>query len=260
MYMRTDALPASVKDFLVGLAGITQFAGKFFRNFWRPPFEIREVFYHAYSLGQKSLLLVGITGLIIGMVMTIQMRPTMEQFGATSWLPAMVSISIIREIGPVLTALICAGKIGSTIGAELGSMKVTEQIDAMTVSGTNPFNYLVTTRVLAVTIMVPLLTIYADIIALFGSYAAMNLEGSVSFKLFIDQSLGSLLFSDMVPALIKSFFFGFAIALVSCHQGFTADRGTSGVGKAANTAVVISSLFVFVIDLLAVQITQLIIS
>lgn len=260
MNMNPEKLPSSVKDFLTGLAGITRFAGRFFSSFWRPPFELREVMYQAYTLGQKSLLLVGITGFIIGMVMTIQMRPTLEQFGAVAWLPAMVSVSIIREIGPVLTALICAGKIGSTIGAELGSMKVTEQIDAMTVSGTNPFNYLVNTRVLAVTIAVPVLTLYADAIALVGGYAAMNLEGVVSPRLYFDQAVGSLLFSDILPAFIKSVFFGFAIALVSCHQGFTADRGTMGVGSAANTAVVISSLFVFVIDLLAVQITQLIIA
>ncbi len=229
------------------------------RSFWKPPYEFREVLYQAYNLGQKSILLVGITGFIIGMVMTIQMRPTMEQFGAVSWLPAMVSISIIREIGPVLTALICAGKIGSTIGAELGSMKVTEQIDAMTVSGTNPFNYLVTTRILAVTLAVPILTLYADAISLLGSYAAMNLEGAMSPRLFFDQAVGSLLFTDLVPAFIKTFFFGFAIALVSCHQGFKADRGTEGVGRAANTAVVYSSMFIFIIDLMAVQITQLVI-
>lgn len=257
--MKLENLPDKVKEFFIGLGGITRFAIDFFKQFWKPPYEWKEVLFQAYSLGWNSLILVGITGFIIGMVMTIQMRPTMEQFGAEAWLPAMVSVSIIREIGPVLTALICAGKIGSTIGAELGSMKVSEQIDAMTVSGTNPFNYLAVTRVLAVTIMVPILTLYADAISLFGSYVAVNIGETVSPRLFFDQSVGTLVFSDIIPAFIKTFFFGFAIALVSCHQGFMASRGTTGVGAAASSAVVISSLFVFIIDLVAVQITQLVI-
>jgi phospholipid/cholesterol/gamma-HCH transport system permease protein len=257
--MKLEKLPAKVQDFFIGLGGITRFFINFFRQFWKPPYEWKEIMYQSYALGWNSLMLVGITGFIIGMVMTIQMRPTMEQFGAEAWLPAMVSVSIIREIGPVLTALICAGKIGSTIGAELGSMKVTEQIDAMRVSGTNPFNYLVITRVLSVTLMVPILTLYADTISLFGSYVAVNLGDTVSPRLFFDQAVGTLAFSDIIPAIVKSFFFGFAIALVSCHQGFKADRGTTGVGAAASSAVVISSLFIFIIDLLAVQITQLLI-
>ena len=137
----------------------------------------------------------------------------MEQFGAESWLPAMVSISIIREIGPVLTALICAGKVGSGIGAELGSMKVSEQIDAMTVSGANSFNYLVVTRVIATTIAIPVLVLFADAISLVGSYVGVNIEGEVSPTLFYKQSLDILVYSDIIPPTIKSFFFGFAIGI-----------------------------------------------
>ena len=193
----------------------------------------------------------------MGLVLTIQSRPTLVEFGAESWLPRMVSVSIIREIGPVLTALICAGKIGSSIGAELGSMKVTEQIDAIEVSGTNPFKYLVVTRILAATLMLPILVIMADAIGLYGCYLGVNIKDSVSFSLFFSQVFDTLQFSDVIPSIVKSFFFGFAIGLIGCYKGYNSAKGTEGVGRSANSAVVIASLSVFIIDLLAVQITDL---
>jgi phospholipid/cholesterol/gamma-HCH transport system permease protein len=197
------------------------------------------------------------TGFIIGLVITIQSRPTLVQFGAEAWLPGMISVSLVREIVPVVTALICAGKIGSGIGAELGSMKVTEQIDAMEVSGTNPFKFLVVTRVFATTLMVPMLVVFANAVALYGGYLGVNIRGSVSWNLFWAQVFESLSFGDIVPSIGKTFFFGFAIGLVSCYKGYTTQRGTEGVGRSANAAVVISSLLVFILDLIAVQLTDL---
>lgn len=208
-------------------------------------------------LGYKSLGLVTITGFIMGLVIAIQTRPTLVEFGAEAWLPGMISVSLVREIVPVITALICAGKIGSGIGAELGSMKVTEQIDAMEVSGTNPYKYLVVTRVLATTFMVPLLVIYADAVSLYGGYLGTNLRGEVSWNLYWAQVFDTLMFADVLPAIAKTFFFGFAIGMVSCYKGYYSNKGTEGVGRSANAAVVISSLLVFIIDLLAVQITDL---
>jgi len=172
----------------------------------------------------------------------------------------MVAISIIREIGPVITALICAGKVGSGIGAELGSMKVSEQIDAMEVSGSNPYKYLVVTRVLASAIMLPILVLCADLTGLIGSFLAANIEGDISFQLFIGRALGSVEFSDFIPATIKSIVFGFFIGMIGCYKGFNANRGTESVGKASNEAVIAASLMVFVIDVIAVQFTTLIIS
>ena len=192
----------------------------------------------------------------MGLVITIQSRPTLVEFGAEAWLPKMVSVSIIREIAPVITALICAGKIGSGIGAELGSMKVTEQIDAMEVSGTNPFKYLVVTRVLATTFMIPLLVIVACGIALYGAFLGANLQGVVSWDLFWNQVFETLQFNDVIPAITKTFFFGFSIGIVGCYKGFNSKKGTEGVGQSANSAVVISSFLVFLLDLLAVQITD----
>lgn len=251
------ALPESLRDFLTNIAGITRYAGRFFSQFYKPPYEFRETLNQSYRLGYNSLFLVSITGFIIGMVMTLQMKPTMSKFGAESWLPSMVAISIIREIGPVLTALICAGKMASGIGAELGSMKVTEQIDAMTVSGVNSFKYLVVTRVIATTIALPLLVFYTDAVAMVGSFVGINLQGNVSPVLFFHDSMDALGFSDIMPSTLKSFFFGFAIGLVGCYRGFNAEKGTMGVGRAANSAVVIASVFIFIIDLMVVQFSQL---
>ena len=202
-------------------------------------------------------MLVGVTGFILGLVMTLQTRPTLMEFGAESWMPSMVGISIVREIGPVIIALICAGRISSGIGAELGSMRVTEQIDAMEVSGTNPFKYLVVTRIVAATLMIPLLIIYGDAIALLGSALVENLKGDVSYQLFFNSVFDALEYSDFNPALVKSFFFGFAIGLVGCFKGYNCERGTVGVGEASNSAVVFTSMLLFIIDFIAVFVTDI---
>lgn len=220
-------------------------------------FEFQEFLRQCYQIGNKTLPLISVTGLVIGLVLTIQSRPVLVDFGAESMLPAMVALSIIREMGPVVTALICAGKIGSGMGAELGSMKVTEQIDAMEVSSANPIRFLVVTRVLAATIMIPILVLYADALGILGSWAGANIKGSVTFVLFFTQAFSAISFMDFIPAVIKTFFFGAAIGFVGCYKGFTAGRGTESVGKAANSAVVLASLFVILIDLIAVQITDM---
>ncbi|HEY0030152.1 MAG TPA: ABC transporter permease [Bacteroidia bacterium] len=236
---------------------LSRFTLRFFREVFKPPYEFNELIKQCYIVGCKSLPLVGITGFIMGLVLTIQAKPTLAEFGAESWLPAMVAVSIIREIGPVITAVICAGKIGSGIGAELASMKVTEQIDAMEVSGINPFKYIVITRVLATTLMIPLLAIFSDAIGLTGSFLAVNIEGDVSFQLFFAKVFEKITFMDVLPAIAKTFFFGFAIGLIGCFKGYNSDKGTEGVGTSANSAVVIASLMVFIIDMIAVQVTNL---
>ncbi len=247
---------ADLRSFFEEAGEISRFTGRFFREVFVPPYEFREVLRQAYEIGYKSLPLVGLTAFIIGLVLTLQSRPTLVEFGAESWLPAMVGVSIIREIGPVIIALICAGKIGSGIGAELGSMKVTEQIDAMEVSGTNPFKYIVVSRVLGTTLMIPILVVIGDAIALYGGFLAVKIKGAVSFTLFFSQVFESTDFSDLLPAVIKSFFFGFAIGIVGCYKGYNSKKGTEGVGQSANSAVVLASLLVFIIDLVAVQITE----
>ena len=247
----------ATKSFFEEIGDITLFAVRFFREVFTPPFEFRELVRQCYNIGNRSLLLVSVTGFILGLVFTLQSRPTLEQFGAQSWIPSMISISIIREIGPVIIALICAGRIGSGIGAELGSMRVTEQIDAMEVSGTNPFKYLVVTRILATTLMLPLLVIMGDGIALFGSAMVENLKSDVSYKLYFTQVFNAVSFGDLIPATVKTFFFGFAIGLIGCYKGYYCDKGTVGVGEASNAAVVYTSMLVFVIDFVAVFVTDI---
>lgn len=247
----------NLKNIFVDIGSATLFAKKFFREVFIPPYETREFVKQCYMVGYKSLPLVTITGFIMGLVLTLQSRPTLVKFGAESWLPGMVALSLIREIAPVITALICAGRISSGIGAELGSMKVTEQIDAMEVSAINPYNYLVVTRILATTLMVPLLVFFADAIGIFGGYIGLTIHTEVNFYRYIHQILQSLEFLDIIPATIKTFFFGFFIGMIGCYKGFHAEKGTESVGKAANSAVVTASLAIFIIDMLAVQITDL---
>lgn len=251
-------LPASMESFFSDVGAISSFSWRFGREFLRPRYDFGEITRQGYEIGVRSLMLVAITGFIMGLVLTIQSRPIMVDFGAEAMLPSMVSISIVREIGPVVTALICAGKIGSGIGAELGSMKVTEQIDAMEVSGTNPYKYLVVTRVLATTLAIPLLVVFSDAVAMIGSYIGVNINGDVSLRLFFTQAFSALQFQDVIPATIKTFFFGFAIGIIGCYKGYNSSKGTEGVGIAANSAVVTASLAIFIIDMIAVQITDLI--
>jgi phospholipid/cholesterol/gamma-HCH transport system permease protein len=247
-----------VNNFLTEAANFFLFTSLTIKESFSREFEFREFLRQCFQIGYKSLPLISVTGIIMGLVLTIQSRPVLVNFGAVTMLPGMVAVSLIREMGPVITALICAGKIGSGMGAELGSMKVTEQIDAMEVSSTNPIRFLVVTRVLAATLMIPLLVLYADALGILGSWAGANIKGDVTFVLFFTQAFGHIDFLDFLPAFIKTFFFGAVIGLIGCYNGYTAGRGTESVGIAANSAVVQASLLVIIVDLIAVQITDMI--
>jgi phospholipid/cholesterol/gamma-HCH transport system permease protein len=247
----------SAKELFKDVGNISLFISNIARETFSRDFEFKEFAYQCYKFGYKSLPLISLTGAIMGLVLTIQSRPVLLNFGAVSMLPGMVAISLIREMAPVITALICAGKIGSGIGAELGSMRVTEQIDAMEVSSINPMRYLVVTRVLAATLMIPILVLYADLWGIHGSWVGTNIKGDVSFYLFFSMAFRSVEFMDLIPAVIKTFFFGAVIGIVGTYQGYNAGRGTESVGIAANTSVVVASLFVIVVDVIAVQITDM---
>lgn len=247
---------SKISRFLSETGNTARFAGRFFAEMFKPRYEVAEFARQCFVIGYKSLPLIGLTAFIMGLVLTMQLRPSLIAYGVESQLPAMVGISIVREIGPVITALIFAGKIGSSIGAELGSMKVTEQIDAMEVSGTNPFKYLVVTRVLAATLMLPVLVLLGDAISLYGSYVGVNIRGTTSFQLFFMQVFNNLSFGDVLPAFFKSYFFGFVVGIIGCYKGYNSSKGTEGVGHSANSAVVVSSILIFVVDLLAVQVTE----
>lgn len=244
-------------NFLITVADVFLFIGTVVKATFSRGFEWKEFLRQCFQIGYKSLPLISVTGLIMGLVLTIQSRPVLMKFGAVTMLPGMVALSLIREMGPVITALICAGKIGSGMGAELGSMKVTEQIDAMEVSSTHPVQFLLVTRILAAILMIPLLILYADGLGILGSWAGANMKGEVNFVLFFAQAFGKVTFMDFFPAVIKSFFFGGVIGFVGCYKGYNAGRGTESVGIAANSAVVLSSLLVIIVDVIAVQITDM---
>ena len=260
MFYKKDikyTLSKGLDEYFTGIHKAYRFTALFFKEAFTRPFHLREVIHQCFEVGLKSLALISLTGFIVGIVFTKQSRPSLEDFGATSWLPSLIGIAIIKALGPLVTALICAGKVGSSIGAELGSMKVTEQIDAMEVSAIHPFKYLVVTRVLAATLMLPVLVVFADAVGLLGAFVGANLKGNVSAYLYFSQVFQSLTFSDLVPAFIKTFFFGFAIGIIGSYKGYHSNKGTEGVGKAANSAVVFASLMVFLLDMIAVQITSL---
>ncbi len=241
------------RNFLIRLADVFRFIVDVIKNFFIPPYEWREIVRQCFAVGNKSLFLITFTAFIAGIVFTRQSRPSLSSFGAESWLPSLVSQAVVRSLGPLITGLICAGKLGSNIGAELWSMKVSEQIDAMEVSGTRPFSYLVITRVTATTLMLPILVVYADVVALLGSYLTVNFFNSSSFSLYFNEVAMNITYLDVFSSLIKSAFFGFAIGVVGSYSGYHSDKGTTGVGKAANSAVVISMIMIFVIDLVSLQ-------
>jgi len=247
-----------VDNFFLDLANVFRFMKRFFAEVFVPPYEFQEVLRQCYQIGVKSLPLLSLTGFIVGIVFTNQSRPSLSEFGAESWLPALVAIAIVRAMGPLVTALIAAGKVGSSIGAEISSMKVSEQIDAMEVSATNPFKYLVVTRVLAATFMIPLLVMYVDFVALMGAFVNVNQNESVSITAFFVQVFDSLTFLDVYSSILKSLVFGFTIGIVGCYKGYHSSKGTEGVGKAANAAVVAAMFLIFIEELLALQIVNFI--
>ncbi|MCL4481921.1 MAG: ABC transporter permease [Bacteroidetes bacterium] len=254
---KTIAKTSEAGNFLTDFADVLLFVTRTVKETFSREFEFKEFLHQCYQIGNKTLPLISVTGIIMGLVLTIQARPSLAKFGADAMLPGMVAVSLIREMGPVITALICAGKIGSGMGAELGSMKVTEQIEAMEVSATNPMRFLVVTRVLAATLMIPLLILYADALGILGSWAGANIKGDVTFVLFFSQAFSHIDFIDFLPAFVKSVFFGAVIGWVGCYKGYNAGRGTESVGKAANSAVVLGSLLVLVVDVIAVQIADM---
>ncbi len=253
---RKPLLSKKIDKFFTGLADAWHFVARFFKEVFLPPYEFKEVVHQCYRIGVESLPLIALTGFIVGIVFTNQSRPSLSEFGASSWLPSLISIAVVRAMGPLVTALIAAGKVGSSIGAEIGSMKVTEQIDAMEVSATNPFKFLVVSRVLATTFMIPILVMFTDFVALMGSFLSVNKNELVSLSTFFVQVFESITFLDITSSVIKSLLFGFTIGIVGCYKGYNSSKGTEGVGRAANSAVVISMFLIFIEELLVLQVVN----
>lgn len=240
---------------LILLGGLWLFSVRFVKTLARPPYEFREIVRQLNATGYRSLSLVTVVGVVIGAVLTMQSRPTMIKFGAEAFIPAMVAISVMRELSPVLISVILAGRVGAGIGAELGAMRVGEQIDAMDVAALDPYKLLVFTRVVACMIALPILTIYADFLALIGSWTIEKVEAGMTMSHFITSVVHSVAFSDYLPGVAKTIFFGFTIGIVGCYEGYHSSGGTEGVGKSATDAAVTSSLLIILLDVVFVKIT-----
>jgi len=255
-YKKKFILSKGLDDYFTGIHNAFTFTARFFSEAFKRPFHLREIINQCFEVGLKSLALISLTGFIVGTVFTKQSRPSLEDFGATSWLPSLIGIAIIKALGPLVTALICAGKVGSGIGAELGSMKVTEQIDAMEVSSINPFKYLVVTRVIATTFTIPVLALYCSFVALYGSYLNVHAEETSSMISFYQSAFKTITFLDIATSVIKTLVYGFTIGIVGCYKGFYASQGTRGVGKAANQAVVLAMFLIFIEEVIIVQVSN----
>lgn len=221
-----------------------------------PPYEFRELLRQMDEIGAKSAPLVALAGAATGIVISMQTRDSLVRFGAQAMLPAVIIFSLLRESGPVIAALITAGRVGAGIGAELGSMKVTEQIDAMEASAVDPYKYLAATRVLACILMLPLLTLAADFCGILLGWFAMSLVQPMSFHYFLQSGFKEVGFSDFIPPTLKTMVFGLIIGVISCFQGMRARGGTAGVGRAATSSVVIASLLAILADVALVRLIQ----
>jgi phospholipid/cholesterol/gamma-HCH transport system permease protein len=242
-----------IDNFFIGVYDVSKFIVQFFKEAFTPPYEFSEITKQCYQVGYKSLSLITLTAFITGIVFTDHSRPALADFGATSWLPSLTGIAIVKALAPLITALICAGKVGSQIGAELGSMRVTEQIDAMEVSAVNPFKFLVVTRVWATTFMLPLLMIYSAFIGLLGSFLDVHSKDQTSLAIFVHDAFFKIGYAEIISSLIRSFVFGFTIGIIGCYKGFTTTQGTEGVGKAANMSVVIIMFLIFIEEITIVK-------
>jgi phospholipid/cholesterol/gamma-HCH transport system permease protein len=249
-----EQLGRAVLRSLVSAGEASAFTGRALRDAARPPFELGEFLRQLYELGWRSVPLVAASGVAIGVVMSLHTRSTLERFGAEAMIPAGLGMVVIFEIGPLVTGLLMAGRGGAGIGAELGAMKVTEQIDALEAVAVDSFRYLAVTRVVACTVAMPLLTVITDFSALFGGYLAEKVATGMSFELFLARAFFYIGYENFLPATLKTAVFGFIIGVVGSYLGFTTSRGTEGVGSASTRAVVVSSILIILVDVVLVRI------
>jgi len=232
------------------------FCWQVFRKLLLPPYEGAEFVHQLDELGANSLPLVALAGAATGVVISLETHESLGRFGAGSLLPALLVVSIIKESGPIITALIVSGRVAAGIGAELGAMKVTEQIDAMEASAVDPYKFLAATRILACVVALPLLTVAADFCGIFFGWVTNTLTQPVSLRLFIANGFKNVTFSDFLPSTFKTAFFGLIIGVVASFQGMNTRGGTTGVEQAATKSVVLASLFIILSDVVLVRLIQ----
>jgi len=246
-------VPAAATSFLAGVGDAALFASKALRSVWTPPFEVGETIRQIYELGFRSAPLIAVSGMAVGVVLSMHTRASLERFGAESMIPAGLAIALVRETGPLTGGLLLSGRIGAGIGAELGAMRVTEQIDALEASAVDAFRYLVVTRVIACVIALPILTTVMNFAGMLGGFLAEMTATGMPFHLYMKRAFSLVGVTDYVPATLKTMVFGFIIATTASYLGFNTESGTEGVGRASTRAVVLSSLLIIVTNVVLVR-------
>ena len=243
----------NIVEMLAWSGNLAMFAGRVFREAVRPPLELSEVARQIYEVGFRSLLLITAAGFAVGAVLSMHTRASLERFGAEALIPSGLALALIKETGPLVTGLLTAGRVGAGIGAELGAMRVSEQIDALESLAVDSFKYLVVTRVVAVVLAMPLLTTIMNFTGIFGGYVAETVISGMSFALYFDRAFSLISFTDYLPATLKTCVFGFIIGSVSCFLGYNTSGGTEGVGQASTRSVVYSSILLILTNVVLVK-------
>jgi phospholipid/cholesterol/gamma-HCH transport system permease protein len=249
-----DRAGSGVLDFFAFVGAIAIFGGRAVVEAVRSPHEPNEVLRHLFQFGYRSAPLILTAGFAIGIVLSMHTRASLERFGAEAMIPAGLAIALIRETGPLTAGLLVSGRVGAGIGAEIGAMKVSEQIDALEANAVDAFKYLAVTRIIALMIAMPLLTIMMDFSGIFGGYVAEAAVSGMSWQLYFERAFSFIGYSDIIPATLKTIVFGYLIAVVSSYLGFTTSRGTEGVGDASTRSVVMSSILIILSDVILVKI------
>ncbi|MCM8780324.1 MAG: ABC transporter permease [Candidatus Omnitrophica bacterium] len=230
------------------LGGLSNLVFHSFYWLFVPPFKKERFFEQAKKTGVDSLPIVSLIGLFIGVILAFQTAYLMQRLGSEIYIASIVALSLVRELGPVITSLVVAGRVGAAITAEIGSMQVTEQIDALETLATNPIKYLVVPRFLALSLMLPILTLYADLIGILGGYLVCVYKLGISSSLYLSITFDALLYKDLFTGLLKTVFFGMIIAFVGCYEGFNVEGGAEGVGRATMRSVVITFILIIAAD------------
>lgn len=249
-----ERIGANALSWLAAIGDAAFFAGRAIREAFRPPFEIREILRQIFEIGWRSAPLVAVSGFAVGIVLSMHTRSSLERFGAEALIPAALALALVRETGPLTTGLLVAGRVGAGIGAELGAMKVTEQIDALEATAVDSFKFLVVSRMVACVIALPILTTVTNFMGIVGGWAAESATSGMSFRLYFREAFSLVEFSDYVPATMKTAVFGFIIAITASYLGVHTTRGTEGVGQAATRSVVLGSILLITTNVLLVRI------
>jgi len=234
--------------FMYFIGGLSNLAGQTIYLAFTPPFKKDRVMEQAKKAGFDSLPIVSMVALFIGIIFALQTAYFMQRIGSEIYIASMVALSLTRELGPVITALVVAGRVGAAITAELGTMQVTEQIDALETLATNPIKYLVVPRFIALTLVLPLLALYADFVGILGSYLLCVNKLGISSSMYLHVTYDALQYKDLFTGLFKSIFFGMIIAFVSCYEAFNVEGGAEGVGGATTKSVVITFIMIIAAD------------